>query len=109
MSAMGTEMVDIYVSPSKPLSRLYKSKLCARIPYFNKMFNGAFKEATENTAYLLEDTTSSFDLLADWTNHPTTTKCPRKIRDSETVTDENGRVLQSGGEILFGRAAGYRY
>ncbi|KAN0111070.1 hypothetical protein V8E51_007457 [Hyaloscypha variabilis] len=53
---MGTEMVDIYVSPSKLVFRLHKSKLCARIPYFNKMFNGTFKEATENTAYLPEDT-----------------------------------------------------
>lgn len=58
-------MVDIYVGPSKVLFRLYKSKICARISYFDKMFNGNFKEASENTAYLPEDNPASFDLLAD--------------------------------------------
>ncbi len=71
-SGMGTEMVDIYVGPSKVLFRLYKSKICARI----QIFNGNFREASENTAYLPEDSPASFDLLADWANHPTPRSVP---------------------------------
>ena len=64
-SGIGTEMVDIYVGPSKKRFQLYKAKLCTRIPYFDKMFNGNFKEASVNVAYL-DDDPASFDLLADW-------------------------------------------
>lgn len=88
-------MVDIHVGPSKTLFRLYKFKLCIQILYFSNIFNGAFKKATSNIAFLPKDDPSSFDLLADWANHPTTTKCPRKIRNLETVTDEKGLEIAS--------------
>jgi hypothetical protein len=71
-------MVDIYVGPSK---------ICFRIPYFDKMFNGSFKEASNNTAFLPEDDPASFDLLADWANHPAPTKSPRRIRDLVTIAN----------------------
>jgi hypothetical protein len=98
---MGTEMVDIYVGPSKVLFRLYKSRICARISYFDKMFNGNFKEASENTAYLPEDSPASFDLLADWANHPTEKKCPRRIRELETVLDDDEQEVASWDAVGF--------
>jgi hypothetical protein len=58
-------MVDIYVGPSKKLFRLYKSKLCSCIPYFDRMFNGNLEKVLHNVAYLEEDNPASFDLLAD--------------------------------------------
>jgi hypothetical protein len=65
------------------------------------MFNGNFKEASENTAYLPEDSPASFDLLADWANHPTEKKCPRRIRELETVTDADGQEVASWDAVGF--------
>jgi len=101
MNGMGTEMVDIYVGPSKVLFRLHKNKLCFRIQYFDKMFNGSFKEASSNTAYLPEDDPASFDLLADWANHPTASKTPRKIRDLVAVKDADGEDVASWDPVGF--------
>jgi hypothetical protein len=67
-SMIGTDMVDIYVGgehfrePNK-LFRAHKALLCSKIPYFDKMFNGGFKEAIENVANLPEDHPQSFDVL----------------------------------------------
>jgi hypothetical protein len=41
-------MIDIYVGPSKMLFRLYKARSCKSIAYFDKIFSGIFKEASEN-------------------------------------------------------------
>jgi hypothetical protein len=94
-------MVDVYVGPGKALFRLYKSKICARIPYFDKMFNGNFKEASSNVAHLPEDEPEAFDLLAEWANHPIPTKSPRRIRELVTVKDENGEEMDSWDAIGF--------
>lgn len=59
-------MVDIFVGPEKQLFRLHKQVLCERVPYFDKMFNGGFKEAKEGRATLPEDTVDAFDLLVGW-------------------------------------------
>jgi hypothetical protein len=100
---MGAEMVDIYVGPSKKHFRLYKAKLCSRIPYFDKMFNGNFKEASDNVAYLEEDDPASFDLLAEWANHPTTSNSSRRIRELTTVRhkDGNGKEVASWDPVGF--------
>jgi BTB/POZ domain len=100
-SGMGTETVDIYVGPSKKRFRLYKTNLCARIPYFDKMFNGNFKEASENVAYLTEDDPASFDLLADWANHPMTSKSPRSIRELTTTKLKDGKEVASWDPVGF--------
>lgn len=94
-------MVDIYVGPSKKLFRLYKAKLCSRIPYFDKMFNGNFKEASNNVAYLEEDDPASFDLLADWANHSTSSKSPRRIRDLTAVKQKEGNEVASWDPVGF--------
>jgi hypothetical protein len=59
-------MVDILVGPQRRLFRVHKSFLCNRIPYFDKMFNSGFIEASENKATLSEDDPDSFDVLIDW-------------------------------------------
>ena len=100
-SGVGTEMVDIYVGPAKVLFRLYKSKVCAKIPYFDKMFNGNFNEASSNIAHLPEDEPEAFDLLAEWANHPMPTKSSRRIRDLVTVKDQNGQDIDSWDAVGF--------
>ncbi|KAE8442976.1 hypothetical protein EG329_002514 [Mollisiaceae sp. DMI_Dod_QoI] len=73
ISMMGTEMVDINVGKGKAKThyRIYKTILCTKIPYFDKMFNSGFKESAENKVDLPEDDPKSFDLLMLWTyNYP---------------------------------------
>jgi len=102
MDEIGTEMADIYVGPSKKLFRLYKTKLCSRIPYFDKMFNGGLRKASDNNvAYLEEDDPASFDLLADWVNHPTTSKSSRRIREMTTVKHKEGNEMASWDAVGF--------
>lgn len=59
-------MVDILVGPNKKPYRVHKDLLCAKIPYFNAMFNGGFQEATKQAATLPEDNPEVFDLLLEW-------------------------------------------
>lgn len=63
---VGTEMVDIYVGSGKEHFRVHKGLLCKKIPYFDKMFNGEFQEASTSTAVFPEDSRDSFDLLLGW-------------------------------------------
>ncbi|KAF7931562.1 uncharacterized protein EAE98_004298 [Botrytis deweyae] len=62
----GTQMVDIYVGEEKILFRVYKDILCHEVKFFDRMFNGNFKEAKENTAILPEDDPEVFDMLMSW-------------------------------------------
>ena len=61
-------MVDIYVGAGaqKKQFHIHKALLCAKIPYFDKMFNSGFKEGKENSAELPEDKPESFDTLQEW-------------------------------------------
>ncbi|TGO48339.1 hypothetical protein BCON_0243g00110 [Botryotinia convoluta] len=60
------EMVDLIVGPEKAVFRVNKSLLCNQIPYFDKMFNGGFKEATDGLASFPEDFPEAFDILIQW-------------------------------------------
>ncbi|THV46335.1 hypothetical protein BGAL_0394g00020 [Botrytis galanthina] len=62
----GTQTVDIYVGKENILFRVYKDILCNKIEFFDKMFNGKFKEANENAAILPEDDPEAFDILMCW-------------------------------------------
>jgi hypothetical protein len=66
-SMMGTEMVDIYVGPKERLFRVHKAFLCKKVPYFDKMFNGEFREASQNVAKFPKDHPAAFDRLLQWT------------------------------------------
>ena len=64
-------MVDIHVGGSqlsKPVRHFHVRKLLlySKIPFFDKMFNGRFKEAINQVAYLPEDCFSSFGVVIDW-------------------------------------------
>ncbi|KAF7956583.1 hypothetical protein EAE96_003917 [Botrytis aclada] len=61
-----TEMVDLIVGTEEALFRVHKSFLCNKMPYFDKMFNGGFKEAKDNSAKFPEDLLESFDILIEW-------------------------------------------
>ncbi|KAF7918332.1 hypothetical protein BELL_0018g00090 [Botrytis elliptica] len=61
-----TEMVDLIVGPEEALFRVHKSFLCNKIQYFDRMFNGGFKEAKENSAKFPEGLPESFDILIEW-------------------------------------------
>jgi len=95
-SKLQTETVDIYVGPEKKLFRVHKSFLCRRIPYFDKMFNGAFKEA-EGVAELPEDDPAAFDLLIEWAYNMN----PRRMRDLVAITDSKGVSRASWDAVAF--------
>jgi BTB/POZ domain len=63
---MGNSMVTLYVGPRKTKFAAHKELLCRKIPYFEKMFKGPFKEAIEDSAHFPENTVESFDLLLTW-------------------------------------------
>jgi hypothetical protein len=59
-------MVDIFVSPRKTRSYVHKQILCARVPYFQKMFCGSFFESKQNPATLPKEDPVVFDLFLEW-------------------------------------------
>jgi len=58
--------VDIYVGESKHRFHIHKELLCAKVPYFQKMFEGRFKEAVEQKADLPDDNPAAFSLFVEW-------------------------------------------
>ncbi|TGO34767.1 hypothetical protein BHYA_0183g00190 [Botrytis hyacinthi] len=66
LSNVGIETVDLYVGSTRTHYRVHKHILCTKIPYFNKMFNGGFSEASSNSAEFPEDSPESFDVLLEW-------------------------------------------
>ncbi|KAH9215358.1 hypothetical protein DL95DRAFT_500781 [Leptodontidium sp. 2 PMI_412] len=59
---LGTEIVTIYVGPKRKSFSIHKKLLCSRSEYFDKAFNGGFKES-DVTMYLPEDDPEAFDAL----------------------------------------------
>ena len=59
-------MVDILVGPANQKFRVHKAPLCSRAPVFQKMFNGVFKEATDQAASLPDDLLAAFNLFLEW-------------------------------------------
>lgn len=88
---MGTEMVNLLVGPEKTLFVVHKLRLCRRIPYFEKMFNGHFKETASQEAAFPEENAATFDLMLEWVynfNH-------RKAREIVAVKNAAGEVSAS--------------
>lgn len=56
-------MVDIHVGKKRKQSHIHKGILCQKIPHFDKMFNGGFKERLNNKAEFPEDDAMAFDFL----------------------------------------------
>lgn len=60
-------MVEIFVgTESKEPYKIHLRLLSNRVPYFQNMFSGEFKEARERKAYLPDDTPASFNLFLEW-------------------------------------------
>jgi hypothetical protein len=63
---LGDDLVNLYVGPTKEHFYVHKDKLCAKVPYFDKMFKGGFLEAANKSATFPEDNPADFDLLIRW-------------------------------------------
>lgn len=63
---MSGPKVDIYVGLESIHYRLPKDILCHYSLYFDRCFNGHFKEAIEQELTLREDLPEFFDLLLDY-------------------------------------------
>ncbi len=63
---LSKEMVDVFVGPERKQFHLHKDLLCDRSSYFQKAFEGDFKESRENSMDLAEDEVAAFELFVDW-------------------------------------------
>ena len=61
--------VDIYVGEDKNHYNLPKELLCYYSKYFERCFNGAFREAQEQKLELLEDKAEDFEVLVEYMLH----------------------------------------
>lgn len=61
-------MVELKVGTNDQIRRftVHKKLLCDKIPYFQIMFGGPWKEANEYAATFPEEDPESFDLLLSW-------------------------------------------
>jgi hypothetical protein len=61
-------MVTIEVATGENSKRflVHKALLCRKIVYFDKMFNGSFKESMESKATFPEDDNEAWALIVDW-------------------------------------------
>lgn len=91
-------MVDILVGPDKKLFRVHKSFLCDRIPHFDIMFNGGWKESKEQIAEFPDDDPAAFDLLIEWVYNPD----PGQLRQLFSYKDlEKGQSPASWDAVSF--------
>ncbi|ESZ96700.1 hypothetical protein SBOR_2910 [Sclerotinia borealis F-4128] len=62
------EVVELHVGSENEVIHVSKI-LCKKIPYFSKMFEGSFQEATSNSASFPEDEVDAFHALIYWVNN----------------------------------------
>ncbi|EPE27622.1 POZ [Glarea lozoyensis ATCC 20868] len=94
-----TELIDMLRGPyveievgEKPDSKIFnlpKLVLCHYSPYFDRCFNGGFKEATEQKLHLPEDNVKFFEPLM---NYMIQGKVPEEMLFGGWPTDRTGRV-----------------
>ena len=65
---LGDVIVDLIVGTPKNAKtfRIHQKLLCAKIPYFDKMFKGEWKESKEHRASFPEDQPVSFEIMLEW-------------------------------------------
>ncbi|KAH8770275.1 hypothetical protein BGZ57DRAFT_929289 [Hyaloscypha finlandica] len=63
---LGNKMVTIYVGPKRKEFTIHKKLICGSADYFEKAFNGDFKEGREGIMYLPEDNSGVFSFFVDW-------------------------------------------
>ena len=103
---MGTETVDIHVGVNKEHFCVHKEILCAKIPYFEKMFKGGFKESSDGSATLPDDRSESFDLLLGWVYHNTIRPLSIIERDGKGVGTTSWSAVPFDGLALPHSTAG---
>lgn len=59
-------MVILFVGEEEKKFHIHKKLLCDKVPAFEAMFRGGFKEAEEGIAYLPEDKPVAVELLVEW-------------------------------------------
>lgn len=61
-------MVNLYVGKGTKRTHfhIHRAILCRKIPYFEKMFGGGFKEGIWKTGEFPEDSPDAFDVLLEW-------------------------------------------
>lgn len=65
-SGLHRSIVTVYVSPEKYPFYLHKGRLCQQSSYFEKAFQGPFKEAESGSVWLEEDGVDEFKLFEQW-------------------------------------------
>lgn len=78
--------VDIYVGLEKKHYRLPKLLLCHFSPFFDKCFNGPFKEAQTQKLELPDDNVDFFELLVEYMLHG-------KVEDTEILMNPNNDLI----------------
>jgi hypothetical protein len=58
--------VDLIVGPEENHYTVHRDLLCHKIPYFNKLLNGDFREANQTSVHFPEDDPVAFKFLIDW-------------------------------------------
>ncbi|PVH86916.1 hypothetical protein DL98DRAFT_582234 [Cadophora sp. DSE1049] len=66
LKLMSGPRVDVYVGKDKKHYSLPKDLLCYHSTYFDRCFNGEFKEAKESKLELLEDDVEDFEILLEY-------------------------------------------
>ncbi|KAI4133198.1 MAG: hypothetical protein LQ347_002264 [Umbilicaria vellea] len=85
-------MVDIYVGPERVHYHLPLKLLAHYSPFFDRAFNGSFKEGSTKRMDLLADDVPAFNILVRWL-YTGQVESPKRIEDAkpaEVITDNAG-------------------
>lgn len=63
---MGSEIVHVFVGKDRKKFAVHKKLICSVSDFFDKAFNGGFKEARENSMNLDEDDPLTFAVFLEW-------------------------------------------
>lgn len=81
-------MVTLIVGSNQEIFHVHKHLLCGKVEYFDRMFNGSFAEAQNNTGTFPDDDSKVFDHFLRWVYDG---HIPRlQFKKSE---DENGKEV----------------
>ncbi|KAH7364290.1 hypothetical protein BKA65DRAFT_134120 [Rhexocercosporidium sp. MPI-PUGE-AT-0058] len=83
-----SQRVAVLVSPKEVLFSIPKDLLCANSTFFDRAFNGKFKESVELTMHLPEDTVLAFQMLLQW------------VYTGNIIIDTNGGATEKIGIYL---------
>ncbi len=69
-------MVDLYVGSKRRHFRVHKKLLCYHSAFFDKAFEGKFKEGHEGMMYLPKDDPAAFEIFVNWLYRGSIDKLP---------------------------------